>query len=132
MRDHGEATSTREFFFTAQQLRNGEQPGGGEIRERNFRRSARSIAVSVQPLDDDFQPCGDRIWVVSRDVSLQGVGLISHEPFSHKYVRLGLTDQEVTTIGEVVHNTPIGRNFPLYLVGVSFKGRKLDANGELF
>jgi len=132
MRNHSNAVSDREFFLTAQQLRSGEEPGGARENERNFRRSARSIAVSVQPLDDDFQPCGDRLWVVSRDVSLKGIGLISHEPFSHKFVRLGLMDQVVTTIGEVVHNTSIGGNYPLYLVGVSFQGRKLDANGKLF
>lgn len=123
-----------EFFLTAQQLRVGfgsDDIARGKHR-RKYRRTARSISVSVQPLDDDFQPFGDVFWVVSRDVSLRGMGLLSHEPFSQKYVRLGLMDQTASTIAEVVHNTSIGEKYPLFLVGVKFEGKLLDCDPSEF
>ena len=99
---------------------------------RKQKRTFRSISVSIQPLNDDFHVCGNTFWVASRNFSPEGMGLVSHEPFSHKYVRLGLMDQEVTTIAEVRHNTLIGGGkYPLYLVGVKFEGRLLDKDGNL-
>lgn len=134
-----QALCDQEFFLTAQQLRvtlepderlsnNGPQDGHDY---RSHRRTLRSISVSIQPLDDDFRPCENVFWVVSRDVSQQGMGLISHEPFAHKYVRLGLVDEAATTIAEVRHNTSIGEKYPLYLVGVEFQGKLLDELGNL-
>ena len=129
----------REFFLMAQQLRvrlepnkrlTSDQAEGNDFRRR-YRRTVRSISGSVQPLDDDFQPCGGTFWVVSRDVSMHGMGLISHEPFGQRFVRLGLMEQSVTTIAEVRHNTAIGGKYPLFLVGVSFEGKLLDSNGNL-
>lgn len=130
--------SDQDFFLTAQQLRIGTEPDkrqtdhaqGNDFRRRHSR-GLRSISVSIQPLDDDFQPCGSVFWVVSRDVSLQGMGLISHEAISSRYVRLGLMDQAVSTIAEVRHNTAIGGKYPLFLVGVKFEGKLLDADGNL-
>lgn len=134
-----QAPSDREFFLTAQQLRVqllpdtrfGSDASANDRNQRDHKRSLRSISVSVQPLDDDFQPCGDLFWVVSRDVSLHGMGLISHEAFSHKYVRLGLMDLAVSTIAQVRHNTSIGEKYPLYLVGVRFEGHLLGSDGNL-
>jgi len=63
-----------EFFLTAQQLRLRIEPGkqltqAGDDNRRGHKRVLRSISVSVQPLDDDFQPCESIFWVVSRDIS---------------------------------------------------------------
>ena len=128
----------RDFFLMAQQIRVRFEPkrltsDDGDVNcfRRKHQRTFRSISVSVQPLDDDFQPCGSVFWVISRDVSLHGMGLISHEPFAHRYVRLGLMEQSVSTIAEVRHNTAIGGKYPLFLVGVNFEGRLLDADGNL-
>ena len=131
------AISDREFFLTAQQLRTCQAPESNQGKDqgkdqRSHERTARSISVSIQPLDDDFQPCGDPFWVVSRDVSLRGLGLLSHEPLDHKYVRLGLMDQTASTIAEVVHNTSIGEKYPLFLVGVKFEGKLLDCDPSEF
>ena len=129
----------QEFFLTAQKLSGSLEPdkyitsdSAKEIQSRrSHQRTFRSISVSIQPLDDDFQPCGEIVWLVSRDLSMHGLGLISHEPISHRYVRLGLMEQSVTTIAEVMHSTPIGVKYPLFLVGLSFEGKLLDANGDL-
>ena len=128
----------RQFFCMAHHLRSGFAHTTGQAVEnpdptnrRKQKRTLRSISVSIQPLDDDFRVCGNTFWVASRNFSLEGMGLVSHEPFSHKYVRLGLMDQGVTTIAEVRHNTLIGGGrYPLYLVGVKFEGRLLDKDGN--
>lgn len=128
----------RQFFCMAHYLRSGfahftdqavEKPDPTNRRKQE--RALRSISVSIQPLDDDFRACGNTFWVASRNFSPEGMGLVSHEAFSQKYVRLGLMDQEVTTIAEVRHNTLIGGGkYPLYLVGVKFEGRLLDEEGN--
>lgn len=87
---------------------------------RSQLRSVRSISISIQPLDEDFQPSGDMFWVVSRDISPIGMGLICHEPLTSPYVRVGLLNEHVTIISEVRHNTSIGETYPLFLVGVEF------------
>lgn len=132
--------SDEDFFLTTQELTRirlepdkrltSVRAEGNDFR-RSHKRFVRSISVSIQPLDDDFQPCSNIFWVVSRDISMRGMGLISHEPFFHRYVRLGLIEQSVSTIAEVKHNTSIGDRYPLFLVGVNFEGRLLDANGEI-
>ena len=87
---------------------------------RNHPRTSRSISVSIQPLDADFQPIGNLFWVVSRDISPKGMGLICHEPFGCEYVRTGLLSEQVTVISRVCHTTSIGETYPLYLVGIEF------------
>ncbi len=109
------------FFIVAQQLRNMVDFEPYEFRNsRNNPRSTRSISVSIQPLDDDFQPIGKMFWVVSRDISYRGMGLICHEPIQCEFIRLGLMNEHVTAISTVRHNTSIGEKYPLFLVGVEF------------
>jgi hypothetical protein len=111
----------RQFFLMAQQLQSLIEPDPHEhLAVRRQPRRLRSISISVQPLDDDFQPDGDRFWVVSRDISIKGLGLICHDPIAHGYVRVGLMNELATTIGNVRHNTSIGHEYPLFLVGIEF------------
>jgi hypothetical protein len=88
--------------------------------KRTAIRFPRSLSISVQPLDDDFNPDGESFWLVSRDISLKGIGLISCDPIIHRHVRLGLMDETSTVIGQVRHNSSIGQHYPLYLVGINF------------
>ncbi|MFK7766991.1 MAG: hypothetical protein AB8B55_07195 [Mariniblastus sp.] len=110
-----------DFFLVAQRLRTmGVEPSDDDNNKRKHRREVRSISLSIQPLDDDFQPEGPVFWVVSRDISVEGIGLISPEPIYQKHVRLGLLEERVTTIGRVCHSTSIGNEYPLYLIGIEF------------
>ena len=109
------------FFLVAQQLRNMVDCEPSEFRTvRKHPRTSRSISVSIQPLDEDFQPVGDLFWVVSRDISPKGMGLICHEPFDFEFARTGLLNEQVTVISRVRHNTSIGESYPLFLVGIEF------------
>ena len=109
------------FFIVAQQLQKIVDFEPYEFRtRRNHTRSTRSISISLQPLDADFQPTGDTFWVVSRDISISGMGLICHEPIRCDHIRVGLMNEHVTAIARVRHNTSIGEKYPLYLVGIEF------------
>lgn len=109
------------FFLVAQKYRNMVGCEPQEFRNtRAHERTTRSISVSIQPLDEDFQPVGDLFWVVSRDISPKGMGLICHEPFTFDYVRTGLLNEQITVISRVRHNTSIGESYPLFLVGIEF------------
>lgn len=109
------------FFLVAQQLRNRVDCEAMAVQDaRRDKRLTRSISVSVQPLDGDFRPDGDLFWVVSRDISPKGMGLISQEPFGFEYVRTGLLNENVTVISRVRHNSSIGESYPLFLVGIEF------------
>ena len=109
------------FFLAAQELRNINKGDATESRDaRRNPRFTRTISISLQPLDNDFQPVGDEIWVVSRDLSPKGLGLICHDPINHEYVRVGLLNERITAIGRIRHNTSIGGMYPLFLVGIEF------------
>ncbi len=109
------------FFLVAQQLRDMVDLEPYEFQTRRGNpRTTRSLSVSLQPLDDDFQPCGNMFWVVSRDISPKGMGLICHDRLNCQYVRSGLMNEHVTVISRVCHNTSIGEKYPLFLVGIEF------------
>lgn len=113
--------SKHRFFLAAQELQNLIEPDPPEMSPvRQHQRRMRSISISIQPLNDDFQPDGDVFWVVSRDISPRGLGLICHDAIGHGYIRIGLLNDSVTVIGNVRHNTSIGHDYPLFLVGVEF------------
>jgi hypothetical protein len=80
-----------------------------------------SVALSIQPLDLDFQPDGEPFFALTRDFSQGGMGFINSEPFDHKYLRLGIPGHDASTIiGHVCYNLSIGVDQPLYLVGIQF------------
>lgn len=110
-----------DFYAVAVELQQLIDPTPPEFQcRRRHRRTPRSISVSVQPLDDDFDVNGDRFWLVSRDISPGGIGLISYDPIEADYVRLGLLNEKVSIIGRVRHNTSIGDKYPLFLIGIEF------------
>ncbi|MEL7498235.1 MAG: PilZ domain-containing protein [Planctomycetota bacterium] len=110
-----------EFYLVAQELQNllSAKPTDFDSR-RKHQRVPRSISISVEPVDADFQSQGEPFWVVSRDISRRGIGLISYDPIRHEFVRIGLLNENISVIGQVRHNTAIGHRYPLYLVGVEF------------
>lgn len=111
-----------DFYRIAMELQNLVYPEPAEFgARRSHQRLPRSISVSLQPLDDDFRPTGERIWVVSRDISPNGVGLISYRKVECEYLRIGLLNEQVWVLGRHRHNTAIGKQYPLYLVGVEFQ-----------
>lgn len=110
-----------DFYAVAVELQRLIDPTPPEFScRRRHQRTPRSISISVQPLDEDFQPVGEACWLVSRDISPGGIGLISYDPLESEYVRLGLLNEKVSVIGRVRHNTSIGHKYPLYLVGIEF------------
>lgn len=111
---------SEQFLLVARALQNLGDNSRKQHQERRHERIPRSLSVSVQPLNDDFQPDGELFWLVSRDISLAGMGLISLDPVFHRHVRLGLLEENVSVIAEVRHNSSIGTHHPLYLVGVEF------------
>lgn len=114
-------TGKHEFFVVAQELRNMVDFEPPEFRgRRSCPRELRSISISIQPLDADFQPLGTAFWVVSRDISTKGLGVVTHDAIEHEYVRVGLLNEHVTAIGRVRHNTSIGEKYPLFLVGIEY------------
>lgn len=113
--------SAEQFFLVAQELQNLVNPVPVEFEsKRREKRQPRTLSISVQPLDEDFQNDGDVFWLVSRDISLRGIGMVSYDRIDHRFVRLGLIGESVSVIGKVRHNTSIGNEYPLYLVGVEF------------
>lgn len=120
---HEILTTNQEFFLAAQSLCQIEQPRKSRQRRDSRRRDVRerrSISISIRPLDCNLEPDGDVFWVVSQDISVRGIGMLSHEPFEHEFVLIGLLDSDIQVIGQVRHNTSIGSAYPLYLVGAEF------------
>lgn len=110
-----------DFFLAAQQLKqrvDREPPSLHNV--RRHQRSSTSIPVSIQPLDEDFNAVGEQFWVVSRDISPMGMGLICPEPFGFEFVRTGLLNKNATVISRVRHNTSIGETHPMFLVAIEF------------
>lgn len=113
--------ASHKFFTVAQSLQNliDSVPSKFATR-RKHQRVPRSISVSLQPLDDDFKVVGDQLWVVSRDISPNGIGILSYDPIRHEHVKVGLLNESVSALGTIRHNTFIGHKYPLYLVGIEF------------
>lgn len=121
LQPNSELPPENDFFRVVQEIQGSAVPEQSEFSSvRQHPRTTRSISVSVQPLNDDFQADGDHFWVVSRDISNKGLGLICHEPISHGYVRIGLMNDLASVIGSVRHITSIGNEYPLFLVGIEF------------
>ena len=90
------------------------------IENRESPRWPFSVELRIQPLDLDYRPDGDPFWVTSRDISDWGAGVICVEPISHDFVRIELPEYDIQTIARVCHNTSIGEQYPLYLIGLQF------------
>lgn len=115
------APAAQAFFEVAKELQNLIDPEFSLLDcQRNRDRTPRSISISVQPLNEHFHEQGEPFWLVSRDISVAGLGLVSYEAIKCEFVRIGLLNESVNVIGRVRHNTSIGNKYPLYLVGVEF------------
>jgi len=77
-------------------------------------------SLSVQPLTEDFQPDGEAFEAVSSDVSFRGMAFVFPDPIEHEYVRVNFNSFDISAIARVRHNSSIGTQYPLYLVGVEF------------
>ena len=85
-------------------------------------RSPCSLAALIEPLDSDFQRCGDPFFVTSRDITENGIGFVHPVKVLEEYVRVELVAHQTSVIGRVCHNTDVGFNLPMYLVGIQFQG----------
>ena len=92
----------------------------GEGCRRQYKRHAFRTSMTVQPLTDDFQPDGGAFEAVSSDVSFKGMAFVSPDPMEHEYIRVHFNNFEISAIAKVRHNSSIGVDYPLFLVGVEF------------
>jgi hypothetical protein len=87
---------------------------------RSFTRHAMRAPLVIQPLSADFLPDGERFESISNDISLKGMSFINPEPLQHEFVRITFAQFELSAIATVRHNSSIGIDHPLFLVGVEF------------
>ena len=78
------------------------------------------LSLMVQPLDLDFQPVGDPFRALSRDISASGVGFLNREAVPYEFVRVSLVDFSASMVARVRHCSSLGKDHPLYLVGLEF------------
>jgi hypothetical protein len=84
--------------FAKRQFLNSTVYKGGE--RRQDKRHTMAIPVVVVPLDEDNQPVGDPIEVITRDVSPTSIGFFHTEPLdvNRLAVQLKLADTEVNLV----------------------------------
>ncbi len=97
-------------------------PVDSSVDRRTDSRCPRSLSALIEPLDGDFQRCGDPFFVTSRDITEQGMGFVNPVKLENEYVRVALVDHNASLIGRVCHNTNVGSAFPVYLIGIQFLG----------
>ena len=88
--------------------------------QRQFRRHSARLTLLIQPLTEDFQPDGEPFNAVSSDLSLKGMAFVNPEEVSHEFVRVSFDNLNVSVICKVQHNSSIGIDYPMFLVGVEF------------
>ena len=88
--------------------------------KRQFRRHSARLSLAIQPLTPDFQPDGEPFRAVSSDLSLKGMAFVNPEEITHEFVRVTFDNLDVSVICKVQHNSSIGIDYPLFLVGVEF------------
>src|SRR5262249_15229973 len=96
--------------FVKRQVRNAQLQAGPERREEV--RQMIVVPAIVQPVDENRQPIGEPVAMVTRDITTRGVGLVHEEPLWHERVAIrldaeGLDDNEIL-IADVVWNRPLG------------------------
>lgn len=83
-------------------------------------RQAITVPVRIQPLDSQFQPIGEVIKAVSRNISGGGIAFILPNPISAKYVQVELTDADKQTIDIVSHVRHCTQHGDFYDIGCRF------------
>lgn len=92
----------------------------GQNCRRQYKRHSLRTSLTIQPLTEDFLPDGEPFEAVSSDVSFKGMAFAFPDPIEHDHVRITFNNFEISAIGEVRHNSSIGVDYPLFLVGVEF------------
>ena len=92
----------------------------GQNCRRQYKRHAMRTSLTVQPLTDDFKPEGEAFEAVSSDISFRGMAFVFPDPIEHEYIRIKFNNFDISAIAEVKHNSSIGVDYPLYLVGIEF------------
>lgn len=87
---------------------------------RQYCRHSIRVTLTIQPLTEDFLPDGEGFSAISNDVSLKGMAFVSHDAIEHDFVRVSFPQFEISVIAKVRHNTSIGIDYPLFLVGAEF------------
>ncbi len=87
---------------------------------RQFKRHALRTSLNVQPLTSDFQPDGEPFEAISSDISFRGMAFVYPDPLNHEFVRITFNNYDITAIAQMKHNSSIGVDYPLFLVGVEF------------
>ena len=79
-----------------------------------------TMSVRITPLDDDFQPIDIQNSAITRDISFNGVGLVTTSPVGRRYVLLTLepcTGDPFDVIAKVAYCNGVGY---YYRVGCEF------------
>lgn len=111
--------TSRVFNLVLNQLLNEHGRHLGQNRRTHDRIPWR-VSLRVQPIDEDFCNDGGAFCAISSDVSRNGMGFVYPDPMQHDFLRITISDSNVSVLSEVAHSTSIGTDSPLYLVGVRF------------
>ena len=97
-------------------------PKEAPAERRSMQRRRLIVKVLAQPIDEDYNPIGEPMPVVSRDISPKGIGLVHTEPIESERLALEmqLGDQMVKLVGAVKWCGPCG---PFYYIGCQFVGK---------
>lgn len=87
---------------------------------RKFQRHSQRLSLLIQPLTQDYLPQGEDFRAVSSDLSLKGMSFVYPDRVTNDFVRVSFENLSVSVICKVQHNSSIGIDYPLYLVGVEF------------
>lgn len=87
---------------------------------RQFCRHSLRVSLSIQPLTDDYGADGEPFQAVSSDISLKGMAFVNSDAIQHQYIRVSFVQFDISVIAKVRHNSSIGVDYPLFLVGVEF------------
>jgi hypothetical protein len=74
-----------------------------ESDRRNEHRNLIVVPVSIQPLDERFESCGDPMVAVTRDISPTAIGLFHVEPIDTGLlvIRMRLCDEDVNVVARI-------------------------------
>lgn len=115
------SVTSRVFHLVLNQILNEHSKLSGQERRADDRIPWRA-SLKVQPIDQDFSNDGPAFFAISSDLSRKGLGFVYPDPMQHDYLRITLSDSNVSVLSHVMHNTSIGTDSPLYLIGVQFLG----------
>ena len=97
-----------------------------EACRREFHRHSLRLSLIIQPLTEDFLPDGEAFRAMSSDVSLKGMAFVNPETVDHEYIRISFSQFDISIIARIKHNSSIGVDYPLFLVGVEFLDEYYD------